>query len=162
MSPMTPGIRSVAAGLLCLLVLACGSDPTPVPATESPPSAPSSPPSAAATSSPAAATEPRPPACAEATLAFDPGTETTLLLNCVDQLDTASIEQVWSWDGTAWTLVDDGGPPATVVAGVAFDPERNAAVRYGGLPMDGNDCTTETWEWRPAGWAQIEADPPTA
>jgi hypothetical protein len=85
-----------------------------------------------------------------------------VLLNCIDQLDRASSEQVWSWNGTAWTLRDDAGPPATVVTGVAFDRERRTAVRYGGLPMNSDDCTTETWEWSDAGWVAIDADPPTA
>src|SRR6185436_2557712 len=75
--------------------------------------------------------------------------------------DPGSVEQVWSWDGSAWSLVDDGGPPATVVTGVAYDPVRRAAVRYGGLPLDSNDCSTETWEWSAAGWATKEVDPPT-
>jgi hypothetical protein len=52
-----------------------------------------------------------------------------LLLNCVDQFDQSSVEQIWSWDGTVWQLIDDDGPPATVVTGVAFDPERRAVVR---------------------------------
>ena len=85
-----------------------------------------------------------------------------LMLNCVDQTDQGAVEQVWSWDGSGWQLVDDGGPPATVVAGVAFDPERGAAIRYGGLPMDSNDCTAETWQWTAGTWSQIDADPPTA
>jgi hypothetical protein len=85
-----------------------------------------------------------------------------LLLNCVDQFDQSSVEQIWSWDGTVWQLIDDDGPPATVVTGVAFDPERRAVVRYGGLPMDSNDCVPEIWEWRQGAWAQLEADPATA
>ena len=85
-----------------------------------------------------------------------------LLLNCVDQTDPGSVEQIWSWDGSAWSLVDDGGPPATVVTGVAYDPERGAAVRYGGLPLDSDDCSTETWEWSSAGWTSKDVDPPTA
>ena len=110
----------------------------------------------------AAATPTSPPPCTEATLAYDPSSEAMLLLNCVDQTDPGSVEQIWSWDGSAWSLVDDSGPPATVVTGVAFDPERSTAVRYGGLPMDSNDCSTETWEWSASGWASKDVDPPTA
>jgi hypothetical protein len=85
-----------------------------------------------------------------------------LLFNCVDQLDRASVEQVWSWDGRAWWLLDGLGPPATVVAGVAYDPEGREAIRYGGLPLSSNDCIPETWRWSVAGWEQVLADPPTA
>lgn len=40
--------------------------------------------------------------------AYDPGREQMLLLNCVDQADLGSVEQIWSWDGSTWELVDDG------------------------------------------------------
>jgi hypothetical protein len=85
-----------------------------------------------------------------------------LLFNCVDQLDTDNVEQVWSWDGTDWWLLDGVGPPATVVAGVAYDPEERRAVRYGGQPLDSTDCSSATWGWSIDGWAEIEASPPTA
>ena len=29
-----------------------------------------------------------------------------LLFNCVDQLDADSLEEVWSWDGSDWWLLD--------------------------------------------------------
>ncbi|HEU5205350.1 MAG TPA: hypothetical protein VFU17_13750 [Candidatus Limnocylindrales bacterium] len=88
--------------------------------------------------------------------------EAMLLFNCVAQLDTASVEEVWSWDGRAWWVLDGNGPPATVVAGVAWDPAGRTAVRYGGLPLDGNDCLPETWRWSITGWEQLDAEPPTA
>ena len=50
--------------------------------------------------SPAAVAPTDPPACTEATFAYDPASEAMLLLNCVDQTDPASVEQVWSWDGS--------------------------------------------------------------
>ena len=76
-----------------------------------------------------------------------------LLFNCVDQLDADSMEEVWSWDGSDWWLLDSAGPPSTVVAGVTYDPERRTAVRYGGLPLNSNDCINETWGWSIDGWA---------
>ena len=105
---------------------------------------------------------PHPPQCLEATLAFDPATEAMLLANCIDQSDLDSLEQVWSWDGTAWTQLDAHGPPAMVVTGVAYDTERRVVVRYGGLPMRSNTCQPETWEWDGAEWSETSADPPTA
>jgi hypothetical protein len=85
-------------------------------------------------------------------MAWDPAGARLLLLTCVHQLDTASVEEVWSWDGEAWEQVGDGGPPAVVVTGAAFDTERSVAIRYGGLPLDSNDCVAETWEWDGEGW----------
>ena len=170
---MAPGIRRVAPAIFgCVLVAACASGPAPASPGSPAPSASSvqasapiaaSPGSAGSPEprSPAAAAPTGPPACTEATFAYDPSSQAMLLLNCVDQTDPGSVEQVWSWDGSAWSLVDDGGPPATVVTGVAYDPQRRAAVRYGGLPLDSNDCSTETWEWSAAGWASKDVDPPT-
>jgi hypothetical protein len=112
--------------------------------------------------SPSAVAGVGPPACTEGTYAYDPGREQMLLLNCVDQLDQASVEQIWSWDGATWVLVDDGGPPATVVAGVAFDPQDRTVIRYGGLPMTSNDCVSETWQRSEAGWEELDANAPTA
>ena len=75
-------------------------------------------------------------------------TDRLLLLNCVGQEGTGSTtEQVWSWDGSAWTLVADDGPPAMLVTGVAYDTDRQVMVRYGGQPLTGTDCAPETWEW---------------
>ena len=116
-------------------------------------------PTAAPATSPEASQPPvtgdgsNPPACLEAVLAWDPGDDRLLLLNCVDQSDPASTEAVWSWDGAAWSRVAADGPPSTVVAGVAFDRERRVAVRYGGLPMSSNDCVPQTWEWDADGGA---------
>ena len=82
-----------------------------------------------------------PPGCLEAQIAFDAETNRLLLLNCVGQEGTgATTEQVWSWDGSAWTLVADDGPPAMLVTGVAYDTDRQVMVRYGGQPLTGTDC----------------------
>lgn len=119
-------------------------------------------PSASSTTPGSEATGLEPPGCVEATLAYDPLGEVMLLINCVDQFDQSSVEQIWSWEGTAWQLVDADGPDARVVTGIAFDAERQTVVRYGGLPLDSNECTPETWEWSQGSWAEVEADPPAA
>jgi hypothetical protein len=104
-----------------------------------------------------------PPGCLEAQFAFDSETSRLLLLNCVGQEGTGSTtEQVWSWDGTAWSLVADDGPPAMLVTGVTYDTDRHVMVRYGGQPLTSSDCVPETWEWDGATWGEVEASPPTA
>jgi hypothetical protein len=156
--------HATATLVLTVLLSACGggvSSGSSEPGSGSP-LAPTLSPSSSVQPSPAASRGLGPPACTEATLADDPIAGTMLLFNCVDQLDRASVETIWSWDGETWELVDDGGPPATVVAGVAFDPENRTMIRYGGLPMDSNDCVPETWQWTETEWAEREADPPTA
>ena len=102
-----------------------------------------------------------PPGCLEAQFAFDTETNRLLLLNCVGQEGIGSTtEQVWSWDGSAWTLVADDGPPAMLVTGVTYDTDRHVMVRYGGQPLTGTDCVPETWEWDGSTWGEVDASPP--
>jgi hypothetical protein len=103
-----------------------------------------------------------PPACTDARLVWVPRLERLVLANCVDQDDATSLEQLWSWDGAAWELLEDEGPPARVVAGVAYDTRREVLVRYGGLPLDGDTCSPETWEWDGEDWREVDAAPPAA
>ena len=67
-------------------------------------------------------------------------------------------EQVWTWDGSAWSIVDKDGPTPLVVTSAAYDTERHVLVRYGGLPSDSNDCVAETWEWDRTDWTQAATD----
>ncbi len=102
-----------------------------------------------------------PPACLDAELHFDASIGALLLVSCVDQFDPDSLELIWAWDGSSWSLVEDSGPAALVVPGVTYDSGRGVVVRYGGLPLTSNDCVSETWEWDGA-WSAVEADAPTA
>jgi hypothetical protein len=133
-----------------LLVLAgcSGSEPSRAPAASS------------AASGRAAATAP--PACTDARLVWVPRLERLLLANCLDQEDSSGVERLWSWDGTAWELIEDDGPPGRVVAGIAYDTRRDVLVRYGGLPLDGDACSPETWEWDGQDWREVDATPPPA
>jgi hypothetical protein len=61
--------------------------------------------------------------------------------------------EIWSWDGTRWTLVtaDPEGPTWRNWAAIAYDPARNVLVVHGGIQnqMNGFD---ETWEWDGYSW----------
>ena len=81
-------------------------------------------------------------------------------MNCVDQFDLESVEQVWAWDGGAWELLDDGGPPANVVTGMGWDDDRDVLVRYGGIPLPSQECSPETWEWDTSEWRLVDAEAP--
>ncbi|MEA2676970.1 MAG: hypothetical protein QOJ81_1111 [Chloroflexota bacterium] len=96
-----------------------------------------------------------PPACSDSTLVWDSQDERLLLATCVNQVDPADHEQIWSWDGATWTLASDEGPAPLVVTAVAWDSRRNVLVRYGGLPFDSNGCVPETWEWDGTDWKQV-------
>ncbi|HEX5579719.1 MAG TPA: hypothetical protein VFY43_08650, partial [Candidatus Limnocylindria bacterium] len=154
-------MRSVVAVLIACLSLAlaaCGPEGDTVSATPRASSSASEQP----VGTDAPVTE-GPPGCLEAQFAWDPASERLLLLNCVAQDNQDGVEQVWSWDGRAWTLVADNGPPAMLVTAVGFDTDRSVMVRYGGQPLSGPDCLPETWEWSDgAPWQQVTATPPTA
>jgi len=153
----------VAAG-----IAACTPAATPA-ATESPPLATPSPgatrsgsPTPVASSSIAGE---RPPSCAEASFAWEPVARQLLLVTCVGQAQGQASEQVWSWDGGHWQVVDGTGPPPLVVTGIAYDTDRAVLVRYGGQPLDSNTCLPETWEWGAASWTRVasgEVSRPTA
>ena len=66
----------------------------------------------------------------------------SLLVNCVDQTDLASVETIWAWDGEEWELLSDDGPPAHVVTGFGWDADRDMLVRYGGIPLPDQTCST--------------------
>ncbi len=144
---------------------ACSVTPSATPLITPRPAAPTPAPSAAATATPAppspSTTEAlHPPPCVEARFAYAAALHRLLLANCVDQGLPTGQEQVWSWDGSSWDLLADGGPDVRVVTGIAWDSARSVLVRYGGLPLNSNDCTPETWEWDITAWHQVDAAPP--
>jgi hypothetical protein len=147
---LRPSRSAALIAAWCALVLLAGCS-----ASEPTGGSPASP----AASAPAAAV---PPACTDARLVWLPSLERLLLANCLDQEDSSSVERLWTWDGTAWELLEDDGPPGRVVAGIAYDTRRDVLVRYGGLPLDGDTCSPETWEWDGEAWNEVDATPPPA
>jgi hypothetical protein len=75
-----------------------------------------------------------------------------MLTTCVNQLDPADHEQLWTWNGAEWALIFDDGPPPLVVTSAAWDSWNEVLVRYGGLPLESNECAAETWEWVGVEW----------
>jgi hypothetical protein len=148
--------KLVPVFVLILCTSACSAVPS-VPTVLRSPSVQSSPSSSEATGD-------RPPACSDGTFVYDPVGSRLLLVTCVDQVHGQDSEQIWSWDGKVWQLVDGDGPPPVVVTGVAYDTQRNVLVRYGGVPLDSRTCIRQTWEWNGRSWRQVAsaggANPP--
>ncbi len=67
--------------------------------------------------------------------------------------DGTVLGDTWSWDGTAWTLLD---PPVSPAArwrhAAAWDAVRQRLVLFGGATETG--ATAETWEFDGTTWAQ--------
>jgi hypothetical protein len=74
------------------------------------------------------------------------------LLNCGSR--DSGGKGTWTWDGSAWTQVDDGGPSLRELPGLAYNPERDRAVLFAGGPW--YTPYADTWEWDGAVWKQVE------
>jgi hypothetical protein len=68
------------------------------------------------------------------------------------------LNEIWEWDGTAWTNVTPAGaagvdlPEARQYAALAYDTNRRAAVLFGGY--DGVQVFDDTWEWDGTAWTK--------
>lgn len=67
--------------------------------------------------------------------------------------------ELWSWDGTTWTLLDHSGPVWRNWAGVAYDTARDVLVVHGGL-QNRNRPFDETWEWDGQTWTRHDGSGP--
>ena len=148
-----------AIAIVGLVLSACTAGPTteatPAPSISASASASGSPPPSAVGQA-----DGGPPACLDAKLVYADSLSRLLLVNCVDQSDLASVEQVWGWDGAVWELLDGDGPPANVVTGMGWDADRDVLVRYGGIPLPSQECSPETWEWDTVEWRLVDAEAP--
>ena len=100
--------------------------------------------------------DPLPPCVHESTLVYQRHNQT---LNLTGGLcnDTASLaDEVWQWDGTAWTKIEAklGGFAATRANGAAYayDTVYNRLVRYGGTTNFGTLVDSSTYTLRDLTW----------
>jgi hypothetical protein len=60
------------------------------------------------------------------------------------------MNDLWEWDGTSWTLLNEGFPliaPSDRQAhALAYDPDRHCLVLFGGNTPNGD--VNDIWEWR--------------
>ena len=156
-----PSRRSLAVVGFALVVAACADQPAPTDTGAAATPAATVRPTSIAGPDDALAGQ---PACLDAKLVWADALDRLLMANCVDQLDLASLEELWAWDGVGaeWEQLSNDGPPANVVTGFGWDPDRDVLVRYGGIPLPEQDCSAETWEWDMTSWRQIDAEPAEA
>ena len=76
------------------------------------------------------------------------------------------MSDLWAWDGTAWSRLDDGsaGPPPRDDAAVAWDDARGRLVVFGGRrrAATGLELLRDTWEWDGAHWRRADSGGPAA
>ncbi|MCB9882070.1 MAG: hypothetical protein H6834_09785 [Planctomycetes bacterium] len=71
---------------------------------------------------------------------------------------TVGYDDLWSFDGTNWTLITPSGASAGPRSnpGVAWDASRQVLVVYGGMGDPWGTRSDETWEWSATtGWTQM-------
>lgn len=94
-------------------------------------------------------------------MAYDPDADKIYMFGgAVDngQGGTTPDNDLWEWNGSAWTAVQvDSRPAGRSNATMAFDPVRRSLILYGGYAMDGNH--TDTWEWSSSkrAWTKLDA-----
>jgi len=86
-----------------------------------------------------------PPATAYPGLVYDSRHQRVLLYSAVSPND------MWTWDGVAWTRVSVSGsaPPPRGAYAMAYDSSRGVAVLFSGL-----DGVADTWEWDGTAWTE--------
>ncbi len=63
-------------------------------------------------------------------------------------------DDVWEFDGRAWTKVETtGGPGPRLAAGVTFDSRRGVVILFGGL--SGGASLGDTWSWDGTTWRKL-------
>jgi hypothetical protein len=71
--------------------------------------------------------------------------------------------ELWGWDGTGWTLLDDGrgtAPSPRDDAQLVVDPIRGVVWLHGGRSESGTgiEAHADTWRWDGEGWTEIVPD----
>ena len=63
------------------------------------------------------------------------------------------LEDMWAWDGKAWTEIKSLGPGKRFMHAMAYDAARDRTILYGG--SDGPQTFADTWEWDGKRWTRL-------
>jgi hypothetical protein len=97
-----------------------------------------------------------PPARAEAAMAFDAATGTTVLFGGTVNGEPSAIGDTWTWDGTDWTeQFPAKSPPARFASSMVYDAATGTVVLFGGGAA-GGDNLGDTWTWDGTNWTQVD------
>ncbi len=95
-----------------------------------------------------------PPGTSAAAMAYDSNLERVVMFGGVQSspgIGTEVTNEMWTWDGSSWTLLDPGSGPAPRTNFVfAYDPVREELVLFGGYTAAGD--VTDTWVYADNGW----------
>lgn len=97
-----------------------------------------------------------------ASIAFDSFRGETLVFGGARPYGGPAVNELWSWNGTTWTLRTPGGngaaPSARLNAVMAYDSLRGVTMMYGGY--DGS-YRNDLWEWNGTQWIIRDGGGPT-
>ena len=102
---------------------------------------------------------------AGAAMAFDPTTNQVVMFGGGASV---SLDETWTWNGTAWSLQHPAHhPPAREHATMAFDAASGQLILFGGDSDDGMgspQLLSDTWNWDGSDWHRLPSGttPPAA
>ena len=65
------------------------------------------------------------------------------------------LSDTWTWDGTHWQKVADGGPPGRYAHGMVFDEGAGVVLLYGGAAAHRDAPLSDMWQWDGLRWTEI-------
>lgn len=98
----------------------------------------------------------RPSARAEHAIAYDDRRGRLLLFGGKNSAGERQND-LWSWDGRAWTeVIVDGERPSPRTTRIAYDSARDRLVLFGGVSND--VAQNDTWEWDGTSWTELHPE----
>jgi hypothetical protein len=100
-------------------------------------------------------------------MAYDGDNEVVYLYGGLSPVDwQTEYNDLWEWDGAAWTLVPaTGGPGPRVAFGLAYDSIRSKLVLAGGKRLDAATerfvALDDVWEYAGGVWTEVAAAGPS-
>jgi cysteine-rich repeat protein len=97
----------------------------------------------------------RPPARADAAIAYDPISQTVLLFGGQDA--TTVFNDTWQWNGTSWLPLSPATqPPGMEGARMVYDRARALFVLYGGMAANADASTLgRVWTYDGVDWREV-------
>jgi len=72
------------------------------------------------------------------------------------QTNAMNSNELWEWNGNAWSKIESGAADPLIVAGLVYDPERRKVLRHGGVfSGDVTHKDPATYEWDGTNWTAI-------
>jgi len=100
-----------------------------------------------------------PPARAGAAAAYDPARGHFMLFGGRD-VDGLPLDDLWRWDGVAWTLVTSAGPRPTARWNASLACSTTRCIVNGGRTEMG--ILDDTWAWNGTSWTEVTGPKPPA